>query len=119
MNWYLAALKKYAEFSGRARRSEYWYFVLFNILIMLALAIVDAVVFGTRYGVLSTIFNLATLVPSMAVLVRRLHDTGRTGWWVLIGLVPFLGWVVLLVFVVQDSHAGENEYGPNPKDGSE
>jgi uncharacterized membrane protein YhaH (DUF805 family) len=116
MEWYLAALKKYATFSGRARRSEYWYFVLFNSLIFIGLAIVDAVVIGSKIGVLGTIFNLATLVPSLAVFFRRLHDTGRSGWWWLIVLIPILGWIVLLIFLIKDSDPGDNRFGPNPKD---
>ena len=116
MEWYLAALKKYATFSGRARRSEYWYFVLFNSLIFIGLAVVDTVVIGSKIGALGTIFNLATLVPSLAVFFRRLHDTGRSGWWWLIGLIPILGWIVLLIFLIKDSDPGDNRFGPNPKD---
>ncbi|HEY8068098.1 MAG TPA: DUF805 domain-containing protein [Burkholderiales bacterium] len=116
MEWYLAALKKYATFSGRARRSEYWYFVLFNTLIFIALAVVDMVVIRSKFDALGTIFNLATLLPSLAVFFRRLHDTGRSGWWWLIGLIPILGWIVLLIFLIKDSDPGDNRFGPNPKD---
>ena len=114
MNWYLDVLKhKYAQFTGRARRTEYWMFFLFNLLIAIGIAIIEAVI-GTA-GVLGIIFSLAMLIPGIAVTMRRLHDTGRSGWWILIGLIPFLGWIVLLVFMVLDSHPGDNEYGPNPK----
>jgi uncharacterized membrane protein YhaH (DUF805 family) len=119
MNWYLEVLKKYAVFSGRARRKEYWYFVLFNILISIGLTIVDMVI-GTYndvmgVGVLYGLYSLAVLIPGIAVSVRRLHDTNRSGWWLLIGLVPLIGVIVLLVFVVSDSTPGGNQYGPNPK----
>ena len=120
MNWYLEVLKKYAVFSGRARRKEYWFFVLFNIIIALALTFID---FSTglydvesEVGLLSGLYSLAVLVPSIAVTIRRLHDTDRTGWWFLIAFVPIIGVIVLLVFTVFDSMPGDNQYGPNPKD---
>ena len=120
MNWYLEVLKKYAVFSGRARRKEYWFFVLFNIIIGLALTFID---FSTglydvesEIGLLSSLYSLAVLVPSIAVTIRRLHDTSRTGWWFLIAFVPIIGVIVLLVFMVFDSTPGDNQYGPNPKD---
>lgn len=111
-------LSKYADFSGRARRSEYWYFVLFNILVSIVASVLDAVL-GTDFdgmsnGLIGVLASLALLLPSLAVGVRRLHDTSRSGWWILIGLVPLIGWIVLIVFFVQDSHA-DNEHGPNPK----
>jgi uncharacterized membrane protein YhaH (DUF805 family) len=112
MNWYLEVLKKYAVVSGRARRSEYWYFVLFNLIIFIILTIID---YAINSAILSTIYSLAVLIPSIAVAVRRLHDTNRTGWWLLIGLIPIIGFIVLLIFMVQDSQKGENQYGPNPK----
>lgn len=120
MKWFLDALKnKYATFEGRARRSEYWYFVLFYVLTIVALAIIDGIA-GTLnddvgIGLLSGIFVLATFVPALAVTVRRLHDTDRSGWWVLLDLVPVIGPLVLLVFTVLDSQPGANRFGPNPK----
>jgi uncharacterized membrane protein YhaH (DUF805 family) len=119
LSWFIEALKKYAVFSGRSRRKEYWYYVLFVAIISIVLNIIDGLL-GTYdssagVGLLSTIFSLAVLIPSIAVSVRRLHDIDRTGWWVLIGLVPLIGWIVLLVFHVQDSTPGTNRYGPNPK----
>jgi uncharacterized membrane protein YhaH (DUF805 family) len=114
MNWYLDVIKnKYATFSGRARRKEYWMFFLINILVAIALAIIEAIL-GLP-GILGGIYALALLIPGIAVTVRRLHDTGRTGWWILIGLVPVIGFIVLLVFMVLDSQPGDNAYGPNPK----
>ena len=118
MSWYLAVLKKYAVFSGRARRKEIWMFVLFDLIIAIVLGIIDNVIgfaIGANIGVLLTIYGLAVLVPSIAVEVRRLHDTNRTGWWVLIGLVPLIGAIILLVFFTQDSQPGDNQHGPNPK----
>ncbi|CAA0125111.1 Inner membrane protein YhaH [Halioglobus japonicus] len=119
MNWYLEVIRKYAQFSGRARRKEYWFFVLFNLIISIALTFVDSVIgtlnTETGYGVLSGIYSLAVLIPSLAVSFRRLHDTGRNAWWLLIGLIPIIGAIVLLVFMVQDSQEGENEYGASPK----
>ena len=119
MNWYLGVLKQYATFEGRARRKEYWFFVLFYILVFLVLSAVDGLT-GTYnvdagVGLLGGLYILATLIPSLAVMVRRLHDTDRSGWWVLIGLIPLLGDLVLLVFMCLDSQPGGNRFGPNPK----
>ena len=119
MSWYLEALKKYAVFGGRSRRKEYWYFVLFNIIVGIVLAAIDALL-GTfssssNIGLLSGIYSLAVLIPTLAVTVRRLHDIDRTGWWVLISLVPVIGTIVLLVFAVLDGTPGANRFGPNPK----
>ena len=120
MNWYLEVLKKYAVFNGRARRKEYWYFFLFNIIISIVLAVIDGVTGSLSpeagMGLLGTIYTLAVLVPGIAVSVRRLHDTERSGWWLLIALIPLIGAIVLLVFMVQDSKPGQNQYGANPKD---
>jgi uncharacterized membrane protein YhaH (DUF805 family) len=120
MNWYLQGLKKYAVFEGRATRQEYWMYVLFNSIAAIVFMIVDAVLgtsaSGMPFGMLTAVYLVGTILPSLAVLVRRLHDTNRSGWWVLISLVPF-GGLVLLVFAVQDSDAGVNQYGPNPKVG--
>jgi uncharacterized membrane protein YhaH (DUF805 family) len=119
MSWYLLVLKKYAVFSGRARRKEYWYFFLFNLLITIVLLVIDGMA-GTLIaeggiGLLSSIYGLAVLIPFFAVAVRRLHDTDRSGWWLLIWLIPLIGAIVILVFTVQDSKPGENQYGSNPK----
>ena len=119
MNWYIEALKKYAIFNGRARRKEYWYFYLFDMLIYIVLIIIDVVV-GTfsaeaGMGLLSGIYAIVFLIPRIAVGVRRLHDTNRSGWWLLIGLIPIIGAIVLIVFLASDSKPEENQYGPNPK----
>ena len=114
MNWYLEVLKKYAVFNGRARRTEYWMFVLFNIIISFVLGFVEGLVGGP--GVIGLLYGLAVLIPGIAVAVRRLHDTDRSGWWLLIAVVPIIGAIVLLVFMVQDSKSGQNQYGTNPKE---
>ncbi len=121
MSWYLEVLQKYAMFDGRARRKEYWMFFLINILVSVVLLAIDNLI-GTfspqmgGVGLLQGLYSLAILIPSLAVTVRRLHDTGRTGWWVLISLVPLIGGLILLIFMVLDSEPGTNEYGPNPKE---
>lgn len=119
MNWYLEVLKKYAVFSGRARRKEYWFFALFNIIFTIAIAIIDGMVGTfdpeTGMGMIGLIYALAVLLPSIAVTVRRLHDIGKSGWWMLIALIPLLGIIILLIFAVMDSKPEENQYGINPK----
>ncbi|WP_433295656.1 DUF805 domain-containing protein [Actinoplanes sp. CA-030573] len=112
-------LQKYADFRGRARRSEYWFFVLFTAIVSIVGGIIDTILGfrGSAYnttGPIQGILQLALLLPGLAVGARRLHDTGKSGWWLLIGLVPIVGWIVLLVFFLQDSHPA-NEHGPNPK----
>lgn len=113
MNWYLGCWKKYAEFSGRARRQEFWMFVLFNSLAGVALGVVDGIL-GTNGG-LGGLYSLAVLIPFLAVSVRRLHDTDRSGWWILVNIIPLIGAIILLVFLCSDSKPGENRFGANPK----
>jgi uncharacterized membrane protein YhaH (DUF805 family) len=119
MNWYLEVLRKYAVFEGRAQRKEYWFFVLFSILISIGLTIIDTTtgMFDAKagMGLLSGIYSLAVLIPSIAVGVRRLHDTNRSGWWLLISFIPLIGTIVLIVFLATDSKPEANQYGPNPK----
>ena len=113
MNWYLTVLKRYTVFTGRAARTEFWMFALFNFIVSIVLGVVDNVLgLGT---LLAALYSLAVLLPSIGVGIRRLHDTGRSGWWLLISLVPLIGAIVLLVFTIQDSQPGDNQYGPNPK----
>ena len=120
MDWYLEVLKKYAVFEGRAGRKEYWFFILFNILISMALGYVDWLTGNinpeTGLGILSGIYALGVMIPGMAVSVRRLHDTGRSGWWLLITFVPVIGAIVFIYFMVLDSKPEINEYGASPKD---
>lgn len=118
MNWYLEVLRKYAVFGGRARRKEYWMFTLVSTIVYIVLMIAESrlgFVSQLGIGMISLVYSLVVLLPSIAVIVRRLHDTGRSGWWLLVALVPIVGVIALLVFAVQDSEAGHNEYGPNPK----
>lgn len=121
MNYYIDCItQKYCCFSGRARRKEYWMFVLFNVLAYLVIAVGGAVLAGVTniraFAILGNIYNLAVLLPGLGVLFRRLHDIGKSGWWWLIGLIPLVGPIVLLVFCCTDSQPGENQYGPNPKE---
>ncbi|GBE14402.1 MAG TPA: DUF805 domain-containing protein [Proteobacteria bacterium] len=113
MNWYLEVLKKYAVFSGRATRREYWMFFLFNTIITLVIGFVEGI--AGSLGIFSMLYSLAVLIPGTGVSVRRLHDTDRSGWWLLISLIPLIGVIVLVVFTAQDSRPGDNQYGANPK----
>lgn len=113
MNWYLKVLENYAVFSGRARRQEFWMFLLFSTIVAFILPFFGRVTVG--YDGIGLLYQLAVLIPSIAVSVRRLHDTDRSGWWVLIILIPILGSIVLLVFMAQDGNQGENQYGADPK----
>ncbi|WP_137224163.1 MULTISPECIES: DUF805 domain-containing protein [Shewanella] len=107
MDYFVGALKKYADFTGRARRKEYWMFILIYTIINVILAVLGL-------DTISAIVSLGLLVPSLSIAARRLHDTGRSGWWQLILLIPIIGLIVLIVFLAQDSH-GTNDYGVNPK----
>ncbi|TEW55668.1 DUF805 domain-containing protein [Psychromonas sp. RZ22] len=121
MNWYLMAIKNYATFSGRSRRKEYWCFFLFNIVIGLLLSFVDRSMGSfnvhTGSGLLGGIYTLAVFLPGIAVAVRRLHDTNRSGWWLLIFLIPIIGVLVLAIFMLLEGDANINSYGDNPKAG--
>ena len=112
MNYYIECWKKYVEFSGRARRKEFWMFVLFNIIASFVAGAIDRVL-GTM--MIGSLYSLAVLLPGLAVGARRLHDTDRSGWWLLIGLIPVVGIIVLIVFGCLDSTPGENRFGANPK----
>ena len=120
MQWYLDVLKKYVVFSGRARRKEFWMFTLFSAIISIVLSVIDRAIgtdSSTGTGLLGGIYSLLVLLPSLAVTVRRLHDTNRSGAWIFIGLIPIIGWIVLLIFTVQEGTPGENSHGPDPKAG--
>ena len=127
MQYYLDALKNYATFSGRARRSAYWYFVLFNLIFAIVASIIDNLL-GTTvkletlqgavplpYGYVYIIYGLFTLVPGLALSVRRLHDVGKSGWFIFILLIPIIGVIWFIVLFCTDSVPGANSYGPNPK----
>ncbi|MDG6779010.1 DUF805 domain-containing protein [Thiomicrorhabdus sp. zzn3] len=119
MNEFLNAIKQYADFSGRATRKQYWLFLLFYLIFYFVLTVIDMSfnVYDEVYGIglLTTIYSLGLFIPSLAVLARRLHDIGRTGWWMLIGLIPLIGPIVLIIFAVLDSQPGENQYGMSSK----
>jgi uncharacterized membrane protein YhaH (DUF805 family) len=114
MEWYLRVVKdNYANFGGRARRKEYWMFVLFNMLFVFAALIVDFIL-GT-FPLLYVVYILGIILPSIAVTVRRLHDVGKSGWWYFIVLIPIIGAIWLLVLLCTDGTPGANSYGPSPK----
>lgn len=113
MQWYLKVLKNYVGFQGRARRKEYWMFTLISAIISVILTIVELT--ADLSSVLTVLYSLAVLLPSLAVGIRRLHDTGKTGWWILLSFIPLIGAIVLLVFLCQDSEENANQYGENPK----
>lgn len=127
MSWYLQAMRKYADFSGRARRREYWFFMLFYAVFALVIVVLGLLFAAGSasltnmgegigaMGVIYTLYVLGNLLPGLAVSVRRLHDTGRSGWWLFIALVPGVGGIILLVFDLLDSQLGANQFGPNPK----
>lgn len=114
---YMSAMRKYATFSGRAPRKEYWMFTLIYIIIAIVAGVLDAFIFGLAaesIGILGGIVALVHIVPSIAVGVRRLHDTNRSGWWYLIIFIPLIGILVMLYWMIKASDPGENQYGPNP-----
>lgn len=123
MNWYLKVLKQYADFKGRARRKEYWYFILFNgifALIAMGLDNLLGITFSSYnrnlfYGYLYVLYGLIVFIPSLAVVVRRLHDVGKSGWWYLIVLIPVIGAFIILYYMIKDSEPGTNKWGENPK----
>ena len=120
MEWYFTVLRKYAVFTGRARRKEYWMYTLINGIVISILAVSDSFtsMFDTGYGIgmLTSIYILGVMIPGIAVTVRRLHDTGRSGLWYFVGLIPVIGWLAVLIFTLLDSEFGTNEYGDNPKE---
>ena len=120
MEWMILPLKRYAQFSGRSRRMEYWMFWLFSILVGAATSIIDMAIFGYdigNNGPVNGVANLALLIPSIAVGVRRLHDTGRSGWWLLLIFLIIIGWIILLIWFCTDGTTGANKYGEDPKGG--
>lgn len=115
IDWYLSAFKKYATFTGRAQRKEYWFYVLFYAAAIIVLLIIDSVLFGLDgMHLFSTLFMLASFVPSVAVSARRLHDIGKSGWWQLLALIPLVGTIILIIWFAKEGDAADNAYGPNP-----
>lgn len=121
MKWYLKVVRdNYANFNGRARREEYWMFTLFHTIIICALGIIGGVAFAaidsmSLMVILICVYVLATFIPSLALTVRRLHDIGKSGWFLLIQFIPYIGGIVLLVFTVKNGDTGTNQYGDDPK----
>jgi uncharacterized membrane protein YhaH (DUF805 family) len=121
LNYYLDVWRGFADFSGRARRKEYWYFTLFHFIMALAGDIIAGAIYpenpvlGTAFGVIVLLYFLASIVPTIAVTVRRLHDVDKSGWWYFIAFIPFIGGIWLLVLTCTDGTAGPNQYGPDPK----
>ena len=115
-------ISKYIDFSGRAPRSEYWWFVLFIVIGSIVFGFLDGLLFGggpESIGIFGPIFSLATIIPTLAVGARRLHDIDRTGWWLLVGLIPIIGTIILLVFFIQKGTEGPNRFGPDPLAGGD
>ena len=112
MTWYLRALQKYATFKGRANRREYWMFMLVHVLILLVIAAFDALI--STGGILSVIYSVFILIPGSALTFRRLHDSGKSGWWLLVAFIPFLGSVIIFIFLTLKTQGGQNKFGPNP-----
>jgi len=111
-------LNKYVDFTGRARRSEFWFFVLFNLCAQIAASIVDAIIASViGFSALAMLVSLALLLPGLAVSIRRLHDTDRSGWWILIGLIPIIGIIMLIIWYVSPGTPGPNRFGADPKGG--
>jgi len=116
-DWYLGiAIKKFADFNGRARRKEFWYFFLANVVINTALWILSAVpILGWLFIIVAWVFSLAVIIPNLAIGVRRLHDTNRTGLWLLLALIPLVGAIILIIWAATEGTHGSNQYGPDPK----
>jgi uncharacterized membrane protein YhaH (DUF805 family) len=108
MKWFIKCFKQYADFKGRARRKEYWMFTLINGILGFVIGLLGL-------SILSWIYSIAVFIPSLAVCVRRIHDIGKSAWWILLFLIPVIGWIWLIILFVQDSQPGENQWGENPK----
>ena len=121
MEWYLKVIRdNYANFEGRARRKEYWMFTLIHILIIFALSFLSGLLsFSEETALISSglifLYIIATLIPGLAVTVRRLHDTGKSGWFYLLALIPYVGGFIILIFTIMEGDIGTNKYGPDPK----
>ncbi len=116
MNWYLDVIKnKYADFNGRARRAEYWHFILFNTLVMIGFFIIDMLIFGSnQFAVLYLMYYLFSIIPTIAVTFRRIHDIDKSAWWLLIILIPIIGQIILFIFTVLKGTDGTNRFGRDP-----
>ncbi|WP_242465397.1 MULTISPECIES: DUF805 domain-containing protein [unclassified Psychrobacter] len=115
MDWFKKGLRNYANFSGRARRKEYWYFVLVQMGLVIIAMILDAIIFNSEIGLFYIVVALGLFLPGLAVTIRRLHDTSRSGWWFLISILPLIGSIILLVFLASDTKFETNQWGPPAK----
>ncbi|MGO3322422.1 MULTISPECIES: DUF805 domain-containing protein [Psychrobacter] len=115
MDWFKKGLRNYANFSGRARRKEYWYFVLVQMGLVIIAMILDAIIFNSEIGLFYIVVALGLFLPGLAVTIRRLHDTSRSGWWFLISILPLIGSIILLVFLASDTKLEINQWGPPAK----
>lgn len=117
MHWYLDVIRRYADFNGRANRPEFWWYQLINLIIYVAILLVVTVAVGYSTGrIVASLYSLAVLLPGLGVGIRRLHDTDRSGWWIVIGIIPVIGAIVLIVFTASAGTPGPNRYGPSPSD---
>ena len=115
MDWFKKGLRNYTNFSGRARRKEYWYFVLVQMGLVIIAMILDAIIFNSETGLFYIVVALGLFLPGLAVTIRRLHDTSRSGWWFLISILPLIGSIILLVFLASDTKFETNQWGPPAK----
>lgn len=115
MDWFKKGLRNYANFSGRARRKEYWYFVLVQMGLVIIAMILDTIIFNSEIGLFYIVVALGLFLPGLAVTIRRLHDTSRSGWWFLISILPLIGSIILLVFLASDTKFETNQWGPPAK----
>ena len=115
MDWFKKGLRNYTNFSGRARRKEYWYFVLVQMGLVIIAMILDAIIFNSEIGLFYIVVALGLFLPGLAVTIRRLHDTNRSGWWFLISILPLIGSIILLVFLASDTKFETNQWGPPAK----
>ena len=115
LDWFKKALRNYTNFSGRARRKEYWYFVLVQMGLIIVAMILDAIIFNSETGLFYIVVALGLFLPGLAVTIRRLHDTSRSGWWFLLSILPLIGSIILLVFLATDTKLETNQWGPPAK----
>lgn len=115
LDWFKKALRNYTNFSGRARRKEYWYFVLVQMGLIIVAMILDAIIFNSETGLFYIVVALGLFLPGLAVTIRRLHDTSRSGWWFLLSILPLIGSIILLVFLASDTKLETNQWGPPAK----
>lgn len=118
MHWYIQVLKKFDDFDGRARRKEYWMFNLIDFIFVIIISFIDTTIFNTSfsdYGPIFIVYTLVTFIPALAVSVRRMHDVGKSGWFIFVGVIPIIGWIWIFIVLITDSELFTNKYGPNPK----